>query len=303
MTRTRRPHSLLPCLPCLPCLPLLPCLPCLPCLPRRPYLPWLVCLVLPVILLVGGCRGGCGKRFAGVDRGDGKIPAIRAPKVRAGAIRVDGRLDEAAWKRAGRTGPFVHPGNGQEPRRSPVKAKARIAWDDRALYVGCTVHDADPTSPFARDAPDPHIWARSSGVELMIQPGDPGSNRHYYEVQVDVKGAVWDTRFDDYNLPRSRSRGGTRFGHQSWSSGMERAIVVERARGRYTVELALPWRSLRPGPGQRTAIPPRPGDTWRINLYSFRDGQRAALAWSPILGLGNFHRTSRFGRVVFAGPG
>ncbi len=58
---------------------------------------------------------------------------------------------------------------------------------------------------------------------------------------------------------------------------------------------------LSPGPGQPTAIPPKPGDTWRINLYSFRDGQRAALAWSPILGQGNFHRTSRFGKVIFAG--
>jgi hypothetical protein len=46
-------------------------------------------------------------------------------------------------------------------------------------------------------------------------------------------------------------------------------------------------------------VPPRPGDTWRINLYSFRDGQRAALAWSPTLRRGNFHKASRFGRVVF----
>lgn len=265
---------------------------------QRSALP-LGCLLPALLLTLGGCRGGCGKRFSGADRGDGKIPELRAPKTKAGAIRIDGRLDEAAWKHAGRTGPFVHPGNGREPRHSSVKATARVTWDDQALYVGCTVHDANPTSPFARDAVDPHIWTRSSAVELMIQPGDPGHNQHYYELQVDVKGAVWDTRFDDYNRPRRRTPRGTHFGHQSWASGVQRAVAVDRTRGLYTVELALPWRSFRSGPGQKTAIPPRPGDTWRINLYSFRDGQRAALAWSPLLGQGNFHRSSRFGRVIF----
>lgn len=262
---------------------------------RRSLLP-LLCVLLPWGALTG-CGDGCAKRFSGVDRSDGKLPTLRAPKVKAGAIRVDGRLDEAAWKRAGRTGPFVHPGNGKEPRRSPVKATARIAWNDEALYVGCTVHDKNPTSPFRRDAVDPHVWTRSSAVELMIQPGDPDNNRHYYELQVDVKGALWDTRFDGYNRPRRRGPDGMRYGHQSWASGVQRAIL--RSKGKYTVELALPWRSLTAGPGHPTAIPPRPGDTWRINLYSFRDGQRAALAWSPILSLGNFHRTSRFGKVVF----
>jgi hypothetical protein len=49
----------------------------------------------------------------------------------------------------------------------------------------------------------------------------------------------------------------------------------------------------------RAPIPPRPGDIWRLNLYSFRDGQRLALGWSPIRGQGNFHRSSRFGRIQF----
>jgi hypothetical protein len=36
-----------------------------------------------------------------------------------------------------------------------------------------------------------------------------------------------------------------------------------------------------------------------MNFYSFRDGQRDSLAWSPIQGQGNFHRAARFGRVTF----
>jgi hypothetical protein len=34
-------------------------------------------------------------------------------------------------------------------------------------------------------------------------------------------------------------------------------------------------------------------------LYSFRDGQSQALAWSPLRREGNFHRAKRFGRLRF----
>ena len=269
---------------------------------------WLTCCIVSLFVIQSGCSKGCGKRSAGMDRGDGRIPTLHAGHVTLGAIRIDGRLDEPAWKATGSTGPFVLPGNGREPHRSLVKASARLAWDDTALYVGCVVHDKNPTSPFHRDARDPHLWKRSSAIELMIQPGDPGHNRDYYEIQVDVAGAVWDTRFDDYNRPIGRGRGRgrgpnqpLRYGHQEWSAQAQRAIVVDPKAGTYTVELALPWASFRHGATRHgVALPPKNGDTWRINLYSFRDGQRAALAWSPLLGQGNFHRAARFGRVVFS---
>jgi hypothetical protein len=51
----------------------------------------------------------------------------------------------------------------------------------------------------------------------------------------------------------------------------------------------------------RVTAAPTAGEAWRMNLYTFRDGQRDSLAWSPLLGQGNFHRATRFGRVVFGG--
>lgn len=234
-----------------------------------------------------------------VDRSDGKIPLLGARRVEAGTIKVDGKMSEAAWRRAGATGPFVHPGSGKEVSSSPVRARGWILWSEERLLAAMVIKDRAPESPFSRKDVDPHIWARASGVELMIQPGDPGDNTHYYEVQVDVAGALWDTRFDDYNRPISSGPAGKRYGHQQWRSGLERAIAIDAAAGHYTVELALPWKSLTSG---RTGVPPAPGDIWRLNMYSFRDGQRAALAWSPILRRGNFHRAARFGRVRFDKP-
>lgn len=212
------------------------------------------------------------------------------------APKLDGLLDDPAWTTAARLGPFVDATNGGPAAQGyPVAALARMTWDDQKLYLGIVVQDHDPKSTFGRDDDDPHVWGSSSGVELMLQPGDPGDNRDYYELQVDVNGAVFDSHFDDYNTPITGEGAARRFGHMEWTSHVERA--VHRAPGQfYAVELALPWASI---VGARVSVPPKPGEIWRLNLYSFREGQRRALAWSPLRGRGNFHRAERFGRVRF----
>jgi len=233
-------------------------------------------------------------------RHDGEDPPrMTIPVERASSTPViDGRLDEAVWKTAAQTPPFVNPSSGGASA-GDFGGTARLAADATFLLVAFDVTDPAPISPFGPQEDDPHIWSRASGVELMIQPCGGGDNRHYFELQVDVNGALWDTHFDDYNRPRTRTAKGMRYGHQRWRSGTLRA--VRRTRSGYMVELAVPWRSLGFGaPKNRTCqLPPTPGDRWRMNLYVFRDGQRRAAAWSPLLGRGNFHRAERFGTVLF----
>jgi hypothetical protein len=208
---------------------------------------------------------------------------------------IDGKLDDAAWAAAAATNAFVQPGDGAEAREHEVAAFAKLGWDDQKLYIGAVVFDRAPFSPFTRDDVDPHDWEKSSALEVMLQPGDPGDNRDYYEMQFDVHGAVFDTHWDDYNVPKGTAAGQPTFGHQEWSCKAERAVYLADGRF-YSVEIAIPWAALVPG---RTATPPKPGDVWRLNLYSFKDGQRLALAWSPIRGQGNFHKSARFGRIAF----
>lgn len=249
---------------------------------------------LSLLMLVAGCHHS--KLPEPSDRSDGRLPELDVHHVAEHTIHVDGRLTELAWESAPSTGLFVRPGTGKPDSSSHVNATAKMLWDADNLYVGFTVYDPSPTTPFKRSDVDPHIWARASGVELMLQPGNPGNNKNYFEIQVDTAGAVWDTRFDDYNQPITGSGPAKRFGHQSWSAKLQRAVHV--GKGRYTVEIALPWSAIT---GVKARVPPQPGDIWRANLYSFRDGQRDAMAWSPILGQGNFHKASRFGKLRF-GP-
>lgn len=257
---------------------------------------------LVVVLLVAGCHKPDPEwaKPRGSQPGEPTIAGepLAIPRLPSEPA-LDGKLDDGAWTGAALLGPLGDPFGGEVPAKSPVAAFARVGWNERALFVGMVVHDGAPTSPFARDDRDPHVWGASSGVELMLQPGDPGDNRDYYELQVDVAGAVFDSRFEDYNQPVTVASGGVgaarTFGHQDWSSAVERATYVQRG-SFWSVELALPWKSIA---SARVAVPPKPGDVWRVNVYSFRDGQRQSLAWSPLRGQGNFHRASRFGRIRF----
>ena len=248
-------------------------------------------LVLVLLGLLVGCRRGGGVTGESTISG----PPARAGRFASRPV-IDGRLDEPVWRTATVLGPFVDTGDGHSVSSShPVAATARVGWDADRLYLGFVVADRHPVAPFHRDDVDPHLWGSASAVEIMLQPGDPGDNRDYYEIQVDTAGALFDTHWDDYMTPLRGGPTDRVFGHQEWSCAAERAATVDPGRS-YTIEMALPWSALAAG---RVPIPPRPGDIWRINLYSFRDGQRLALGWSPIRGQGNFHRSLRFGRVRF----
>lgn len=218
-----------------------------------------------------------------------KVPRFDHPPA------MDGKLDDAIWSRAATTAAFVQPGDGAAAPGHEVAAFAKLGWDDKNLYIGAVIDDRAPFSPFNKDDVDPHDWEKSSALEVMLQPGDPHDNRDYYEMQFDVHGAVFDTHWDDYNTPITNQNAEKIFGHQEWSCKAERATFLSDGHF-YSMELALPWSAFVPG---RTAIPPKPGDVWRLNLYSFKEGQRLALAWSPIRGQGNFHKSARFGRIQF----
>jgi hypothetical protein len=218
-----------------------------------------------------------------------EVPALLVPRLK-GELRIDGRLDEPAWRAAASTGRFVDVRSGHAAK-GPFGAEARLVYDASFLYLGMSVEDVDLQGGFSPAATDPHLWT-SDTVELMIDPEGDGDNRDYFEIQIGPQNLVFDSRFDDYNQPRGGPDGP--FGHQAWSAKLDSAVSLDGTlddgagdRG-YVVEARIPLSSLE--------IEPQAGDRWRINLYAL-DRSGLAVAWSPILGRGNFHRASRFGRI------
>jgi hypothetical protein len=212
-------------------------------------------------------------------------------------IEIDGRLDEKAWLRAAATRRFVDVKTGRPNKTFPVNGRVKVAYDTTHLYLGFEIEDKDVTGGFPKNAKDPQLWTRDT-VEIMIDPEGNGDNKDYYEIQLSPQNLVFDSRFDDYNEPKGSKDGP--FGHQEWSSGVESAVTVKGTLDKpddvdegYVVEAKIPWKAF----DKAKKIPPEPGSTWRINFYAIQ--QNSGVAWSPILGKGNFHKAARFGRVTW----
>jgi hypothetical protein len=230
------------------------------------------------------------------------VPDVSIDKLEPTAkIKIDGKLDEEAWKATPLLGPFVDVTTGEPNKTFPVNGKGRILYDDKFLYVGVEVEDKDITGGFPADAKDPHLWTKDT-VEIMIDPDWERANTNYYEIQIGPQNLVFDTQWDDYNTPKPSPEGP--FGNQDWTAGLKSAVVVDGTIDKsddvdkgYVVEAAIPWKSL----SKAKKSPPGLGDSWRVNLYAME--KNSGVAWSPILGRGNFHRSSRFGRVRWVKKG
>ncbi|MEI9938007.1 MAG: carbohydrate-binding family 9-like protein [Pseudomonadota bacterium] len=231
-----------------------------------------------------------------------RIPVLRAEKLEPTVtIKLDGKLDEPAWKTAASTGPLVDVRTGEPNQAFPVNAEVKLLWSDAGIYVAFSVADTDIIGGFKKGDQDPHLWTKDT-VEMMVDPDGDGDNKDYYEIQINPQNLVFDSQFDGYNEPKVEPNGP--FGHQDWSANLKSAVTLDGTvdkstdedRG-YTVEAFVPWKSF----NKAAKLPPELGSSWRINFYAMKNN--GGVAWSPILGQGNFHKASRFGRVVWSKKG
>jgi cellulose/xylan binding protein with CBM9 domain len=106
----------------------------------------------------------------------------RAPS----AVRVDGRLDDAAWKRAAWTDAFVDIQGASQPLPR-FHTRAKMLWDDEYLYIGAELEE-------------PHVWAtltehdsmifRDNDFEVFLNPS--GDGRNYFEFEINALNTGWD---------------------------------------------------------------------------------------------------------------
>ena len=216
-------------------------------------------------------------------------------------IKVDGKLDEAAWKDAASTGPFVNTMTGAP---SELGTTAKLLWDEKNLYVAFESADADIWSSLTKR--DDKLWTQEA-VELMIDAN--GDGKGYIELQVAPNGSIFDTylpqyrKYEDSLDPKKKP--------YSWNSKVSAKVTVDGTLNKHddkdkswTVELALPLEDVK-GMDTEAAtpkLPPSVGDVWRANMFRMDlpqgKGQQAA-AWSPPL-VGDFHVLDKFGELVFA---
>lgn len=220
-------------------------------------------------------------------------------------VKIDGKLDDAAWKAAKWTSLFVDIEGSAKPKPR-FRTRAKMLWDDEYLYI-------------AAELEEPHLWATYTRHDSVIfhEPDfevflDPdGDTLHYFEFEMNVLNTGWDLYLDKPYKKQGKADNG-------WEiSGLKTAVHVrgtindptDRDQG-WTLEIAFPWSAFNRGP--RPALMPQPGDTWRMNfsrvewLVDVREGRYVKVpgkkednwVWSP-QGLIDMHVPGMWGFVTF----
>ena len=213
-------------------------------------------------------------------------------------IKVDGKLDEAQWKAAPSTGPFVDTMTGGP---AAAATEAKLLWDNRNLYIAFENADTDVWSTLTKR--DEKLWTQEA-VEVMLDAN--GDGKSYIELQVAPNGTIFDTylptyrKYEDTLDPKRKQF--------DWNSKLKAAVKVDGTLNKrddqdkgWTVEMALPLVDVNGLDKPGAKVPPSVGDIWRLNLYRMdtpKDKGQLAAAWSPPM-VGDFHKLDRFGEIVF----
>ena len=211
------------------------------------------------------------------------------PKAK-GPIKIDGIADEESWKTALASPNFVDAEGGKQTQMT----KAKMLWDDEALYVFVEVSDTDINSPFKkRDDP---LW-KGDVVELFIDADRNG--RGYVELQVNPNNVIFDSWF-----PRG-ARQSPQFG---WNSKMETKVVVNGTVNKkdsdkgWNVEIKIPHETVKgANPKMRVSTPPKVGNRWRLNVIRqdrVGNNYQGTSSWSQIT-IKDYHALRLMMEVVF----
>jgi hypothetical protein len=221
-------------------------------------------------------------------------------------LRIDGRLDDRAWKNAPWTGWFVDIEGTKKPRPRQ-RTRAKMLWDNEYLYIGAELEEA-------------HVWGtltahdsvifHDNDFEVFLNPS--GDGRNYFEFEMNALNTGWDLF-----LPKPYREGGK--ADNTWEiPGFRTAVAIDgtlndprdRDKG-WSLEIAFPWTAF----ASRAPVSrPQPGAVWRINFsrVEWRTTVENAKyvkvpglpednwVWSA-QGLINMHVPDRWGTVRFAG--
>lgn len=240
------------------------------------------------------------------------VPRYVAPHASA-PVTIDGHIGEEAWQRAPWTAAFVDI-RGLHHAAPQWETRAKLLWDEEHLYVAASLEE-------------PHLWAtlterdaiiyRDHDFEVFLDPESDGVA--YYEFEVNALGTMFDLFLD-----KPYRDGGS--ADIAWDAdGLDWAVALDGSlndpadqdRG-WTVEIAIPWRSLVPPGSSVIRPPPRDGEAWRVNFSRVQwplrvvDGRYEKVrepvdwtdhpednwVWSP-QGAINMHMPERWGVVEF----
>jgi hypothetical protein len=224
-------------------------------------------------------------------------------------ITIDGKADEAVWKKAKWTNNFI---DIQGDKIPTYQTNVKMLWDENYYYI-------------LADIKEPHVWANlkerdtvifyNNDFEVFIDPD--GDTHNYYEVEINALNTVWDLFI---NKPYRELDNVVL---NDWNyTGLKSAVHINGTLNNpndidkgWILEIAIPFKDLRISYGQDNV--PR-NQFWRVNFsrvnwdYDLKDGKYSRKkdkngtflheynwVWSP-QGVINMHEPEHWGYVFFS---
>ena len=210
------------------------------------------------------------------------------------APRIDGKVDDAVWKKAGWTTDFVDIEGAAKPRPR-FRTRVKMLWDHHYLYIAAQLEEPDVKATLTQH--DSVIF-KDNDFEVFVKPLP--ATQSYYEFEMNALNTGWDLF-----LPKPYKMGG--HPDNSWDiPNMRTAVSVQgtlndptdKDEG-WTLEVAYPLNAFQ----ARQDVPlPIPGTQWRLNFsrVEWKAGQPKEdnWVWSP-QGIVDMHVPERWGYLNF----
>jgi hypothetical protein len=189
-------------------------------------------------------------------------------------IRLDGRLEEAAWRRAVPAGDFrqQEPDEGQ-PSTEPTEV--RVLYDSENLYIGALMRDSNPAGIIGRQRQRDASTASDDRFVWVLDTFRDGRTGYFFEVN--PAGLMGD----------GLMRGGAGGVNRSWD-GIWEARVLRHAEG-WSAEIRIPFRTLNFDPS---------ADAWGINFQRTIRRKNEESFWSGYARNQGLLRLTHAGRLT-----
>lgn len=159
-----------------------------------------------------------------------------------GEINIDGKLQEAAWRKA----PVRY--LTRIYQTSPIfPVTVRCFWDQTALYVGFNSEDLDVISNL-KDR-DSKVWTDGDCFEIFIEPSSGTLSK--IELQFNPNDALLDIGYKTENKddPITWNWKGAQ-----WKAEIDGSLNDSKLDRKWSLEVCLPWESLL---GENVISPPQ----------------------------------------------
>ncbi|MHB9028993.1 MAG: DUF5916 domain-containing protein [Candidatus Latescibacterota bacterium] len=193
-------------------------------------------------------------------------------------IRMDGVLDEPAWKAAIPAADFIQ-SDPSEGAPATEKTEVRIAFDDDNLYIGVLCYESDPSTIIHNELKYDGEVGDDDHFEFIIDTFNDMRNAFYFSIN--ANGARQDGKL-------SSASGNVGTVNRDWNGIWD--VSARIGDTGWAAECIIPFRTLR--------FPDTPEQTWGINFKREMMGKREESLWTGWRRNDNIFQLSTAGKLT-----